>query len=470
MGQPIGGSRFKPLLKPLHLPRGFKGTISTDGYAALEKINNSQGTAANVTWTLNDGNGSIQFVGASRYGAQGQFPATADGGPAARYAAGTFEYETTPPAVPGQPVVTVHRPFENAVVTLNWLAVTNPLPAAKYEVLRGATNAGPFSKIGETNGVTFQDAAVQNGTTYFYVVHAVGAGGEIGDNSDPVSATPNPPQAGIAYIVPGGLAGNQALNKGAVGMDFDAVSPIKVTKLGVFDDSSDGLTMILTAVLYDRNTKQALATQEFNTRNQGDLIGGSPSLPLAQPLILTAGFQGSIVMWFSDSDTEKLFNTFGNPDPDLLLFDGGSILFVGSGRYGSAGQFPNTVDGGPVNRYAGATFAFEPIAAVQGPVLRFLRESDRLKLTWDNGVLQSVNSLGARGRMCLEQRPVLKPYLAQGLRNFSACGSREVVFTILFRKHASTGSDVRSAFTLIGLGSLGIRSPTVWGLTRARPL
>ncbi|MEO8427436.1 MAG: hypothetical protein ABI651_10020 [Verrucomicrobiota bacterium] len=393
-GQLIGGSRFKPLLKPLHLPRGFKGTISTDGYGALEKINNSQGSAANATWTLNDGSGSIQFVGSSRYGAQGQFPATADGGPAARYAAGTFEYETTPPAVPGQPAVTVHRPFENGVVTLNWLAVTNPLPAAKYEVLRGATNAGPFTKIGETNGVTFQDMAVQNGTTYFYVVHAVAAGGEIGGNSDPVSATPNPPQAGIAYIVPGGLAGNQALNNGAVGMDFDVISPIKVTKLGVFDDSSDGLTMILTAVLYDRSTKQALATQEFNTGNQGDPIGGSRFLPLAQPITLNAGFSGSIVIWYSDSDTEKLFNTFGNPDPDLLVFDGGSILFVGSGRFGTAGQFPNTVDGGPVNRYAGATFTFEPISAVQGPVLQFVRESDKVKLTWTSGVLQSVDRLG----------------------------------------------------------------------------
>src|SRR5205814_10446314 len=200
-GELNGGSRFKPLIKPLHLPRGFQGTISTDGYAGLERINNSQGDSANVTWTLNNGSGSIVFVGSSRYGPQGQYPGTPDGGPVARYAAGTFEYHTTPPALPGQPLVTVHRPFENRVVTLNWLAVTNPLPAVKYEVLRGPSKDGPFAKIAETSGVTFQDSAVQNGTSYFYVVRGVGAGGETGDNSIPVSATPNPRQAGIAYIV-----------------------------------------------------------------------------------------------------------------------------------------------------------------------------------------------------------------------------------------------------------------------------
>ncbi len=180
-------------------------------------------------------------------------------------------------------------------------------------------------------------------------------------------------------------------------MDFDVVFPIKVTKLGVFDDSSDGLKMTLTAVLYDRNTRQALATQEFNTGNQGDLIDGSRFLALAQPLSLAAGFQGSIVIWYSLSNgEEKLFNTFGNPlSGNLQVFDGGSILFVGSGRYGSAGQFPATADSGPANRYASATFAFEPVNSVERPVIQFVRNLDKLKLTWDGGgILETVQTLG----------------------------------------------------------------------------
>jgi len=393
-GELIGGSRFKSLQYPLHLQRGFRGTISVDYYDSLERIRNSGGDPANVTWTLNDGNGSITFVGTGRYGGADAFPANADGGPAARYASGSFEYQTRPPTVPGQPIVTVHRPLEDAMVTLNWIAVTNPLPAAKYEILRGSTNSGPFVKIGETTDTTYQDKTAANGTTYYYVVHAVASGGQVGDDSVPVSATPTPIQGGIAYIVRAGLAGNQNLANTAVGLDFDVVLPIRVTRLGVFDDSSDGLKMTLTAVLYDRATQQALATQEFTTSNQGELIGGSRFLTLAQPVELSTGFQGSMVIWFSNGTDEKLFNTFGTPAPaDLQLFDGGSILFVGGGRYGGAGTFPGTADGGPVNRYAGATFAFE--AGTQRPVLQFMHTLDKLKLTWTGGgVLERVNNLG----------------------------------------------------------------------------
>jgi hypothetical protein len=106
-GELIGGSRFKALPTPLRLAPGFQGTISTDGYAAEERIFNSHGNAAVITWTLNDGAASIRFVGTSRYGTGGEFPATADGGPAARFVAGTFEYQTTPAVVPSRPVVAI---------------------------------------------------------------------------------------------------------------------------------------------------------------------------------------------------------------------------------------------------------------------------------------------------------------------------------------------------------------------------
>src|SRR5207302_8161297 len=119
--------------------------------------------------------------------------------------------------------------------------------------------------IGETIDLTYLDTTVKNGSNYCYRVRAVAAGGQLSQYSSQVCATPNPRMAGVAYIVPAGLAGNQALAGGAVGMDFDVARPIKVTKLGVFDDSSDGLTMTLSAVLYDRAARKALATLDFTT-------------------------------------------------------------------------------------------------------------------------------------------------------------------------------------------------------------
>lgn len=397
-GTLIGGSRFKSLLQPLRLPTGFKGTITTDGYGNVEKVKNSHGNPANITWTLNDGSGSLVFVGSGRYGGAGSYPATADGGPAARYAAGTFEYYTTPPSIPGDPVVTVKLPSEANLVTLNWAAVTTPLPAAKYEVQRGEAKDGPFTKLGETADLTYADATAVNGVRYYYVVRAIGAGGEVGGNSAAVLGTPTAKLPGIAYQVPAGLAGNQALGGAAVGMDFDVVTPIRVTKLGLFDDGSDGITMALTAVLYNRAGQIVMASREFTPENQGTLVGGSRFLPLDSPVVLEAGFQGSIVMSFSDGTTEKLYNTFGNPNPavaDLRLYDAGSILFVGSSRYGGAGSYPGTADGGPVNRYAAATFEFEPTTSEPAISITYVVAANKLKLSWNGGgTLQTTDRIG----------------------------------------------------------------------------
>jgi hypothetical protein len=55
---------------------------------------NTGGTAANLALLQNFDGASIMFVGTSRYSVTpGNYPESADGGPAARYAAGTFAFE-----------------------------------------------------------------------------------------------------------------------------------------------------------------------------------------------------------------------------------------------------------------------------------------------------------------------------------------------------------------------------------------
>jgi hypothetical protein len=75
----------------------------------------------------------------------------------------------------------------NAQVTLNWSAVTG---ATGYNVKRSTTPGGPYSTVAENvYGTTYLDTAVVNGTTYYYVVTAINAGGESA-NSNEASATP----------------------------------------------------------------------------------------------------------------------------------------------------------------------------------------------------------------------------------------------------------------------------------------
>jgi hypothetical protein len=170
----------------------------------------------------------------------------------------------------------------------------------------------------------------------------------------------------IAYNVPAGTAGNQNFT-GSLGMDFDIVSDIVVTHLGVFDDGTDGLQAPLQARLYQRddanpcNTK-LLATIDFPLDDQGtDMGDGSLYKKLANPITLSAGFTCCIVASgygpLEQNGNLGVVNA-GTWDTD----DGGGLInFVGKGRFGDPNhpeQYPMSVDGGPPNRYAAGTFVY----------------------------------------------------------------------------------------------------------------
>lgn len=354
-GQPIGGMRFLPLTTPLNLPFGFRGTIQADGYGAMER-NANRGLP--TPWTTRDGSGSIAFVGGSRYGDAGSFPGTVDTGPPARYGAGTFIYETTPPLAPGRPVVRLQPARENHAASLLWDAVTLPLPAAKYQILRADVVDGPFVQIAETAELKYRDADLPNGVELFYRVRAVSAGGQAGPESDILSTVPSPRAGGIAYVVPPGTVGNQAFG-GALGMHFDVDRPVFITRLGVFDSGGDGLFLPISARLYNRDTLEVVASLAFEPGDEGELIDGSRFKNLAAPLALPAGFHGMIVA--SGYGAEEMNGNTGALDLGLTTFDGACLRFVGTSSFGLDGAgIADTPDAGPANRYAAGTFAFVP--------------------------------------------------------------------------------------------------------------
>lgn len=92
----------------------------------------------------------------------------------------------TPYGVPSPPT-NLTATAGNAQVSLTWTASQN---ATAYNVYRGTTSGGPYTKI--FTGVTatsYADNAVTNGTTYYYVVTATNQFGESGYSNE-VSATP----------------------------------------------------------------------------------------------------------------------------------------------------------------------------------------------------------------------------------------------------------------------------------------
>ncbi len=386
----VEGMRFKTLTPALSLPAGFKGLIEADGFGAAERNGNS----STPVWTTQDGNGSLLFVGTGRWGNDPfAFPDNPDGGPANRYATGTFEYETTTPLRPGTPVLSVVLPAEDAMATLSWTEVTKPMAAVNYRLFRATAADGPWTQVTETPGVSFQDTGLENGTPLFYRVIAVGGGGELSPDSNVATVTPAKRAAGIAYLNPAGKEGNQAFG-GSLGMDFDVARPVQITRLGVFDEYGDGLFLTLHAGVWDRQTQTELATLEFTPEDPGELIEGSRFKNLAAPLVLPAGFQGTMVA-YGYGDGERLFNTGNRPDDvaQLATFDGASLVFVGLSRYAATGgPYPGVRDGGPANRYAAGTFYFEPLA--EAPTLAITRNADKVKITWTGtGTLESATAV-----------------------------------------------------------------------------
>ncbi|MGO9622774.1 MAG: PEP-CTERM sorting domain-containing protein [Desulfobaccales bacterium] len=187
-----------------------------------------------------------------------------------------------------------------------------------------------------------------------------------------------PPVSTIAYNVPTNTTGNQAWT-GSLGMDFNAIHPIKVTALGVYDSGQNGIISgPLYAVIYNRDTQLAVTSVlSFTTSSPGTLIGGSLFKTLDTPVILPPG-DYSIVSWgYSASNPDGNLGYAGIV-PSTTNTGNGLISFVGSARFspqGTGGVYPtgdngytsNSLDGGPDNRYYAGTFEFTAYPAVPLP-------------------------------------------------------------------------------------------------------
>lgn len=98
------------------------------------------------------------------------------------------EVSATPVLVPPQPPTGLTAQAGNRAVSLSWNA---SFDATGYHVKRSEGAGGPFTTLSGSpvSGTGFTDTTATNGTTYHYIVTALGAGGESEATAE-VSATP----------------------------------------------------------------------------------------------------------------------------------------------------------------------------------------------------------------------------------------------------------------------------------------
>lgn len=88
---------------------------------------------------------------------------------------------------------------------IEWKAIQD----FSYKIKRSTTSGGPYTVIGTAAGIKYTDTAVNNGSTYYYVVSSVDAIGE-NPNSTEVTAKPNVGQ--VTYLKLDELSGTQGID------------------------------------------------------------------------------------------------------------------------------------------------------------------------------------------------------------------------------------------------------------------
>jgi hypothetical protein len=144
-----------------------RSTVNGSGYATV-----ASPTVTNYTNTgLTNGTTYYYVVSAVSAGGESANSAQASATPIA------------PPAAPTGLVATAG----NSQVALSWAASSG---ATGYNVKRSTVNGSGYATVASPATTSYTNTGLTNGTTYYYVVTAINAGGESG-NSSQASATPN---------------------------------------------------------------------------------------------------------------------------------------------------------------------------------------------------------------------------------------------------------------------------------------
>jgi hypothetical protein len=98
----------------------------------------------------------------------------------------TSSGDTTPPPVPTGLHVVSGSP---AGIELAWDPVVGDPSLYGYELLRGDAAGGPFTLLARITGTSYNDTAVNQGATYFYVVRSIDYSFNRSANSSPVEGT-----------------------------------------------------------------------------------------------------------------------------------------------------------------------------------------------------------------------------------------------------------------------------------------
>jgi parallel beta-helix repeat protein len=282
-------------------------------------------TIANVTTTGYTNTGLINgttyyFVVSAKVTSGGESP-------------NSSQASATPVAPPAAPTGLSATPG-NAQVSLTWSTDSG---ATSYNVKRATVSGGPYTTITNLSATSFLDTGVANGTTYYYVVSGLNAGGE-SSNSSQVSATPVAPPAAPTGLV--ATAGNAQVSL-TWNTDSGATS-YNVKRATVNGGPYTTITNITITGFIDtglnNGTTYYYVVSGLNAGGEGPNSGQASATPFAQPpaptgLSATPGNDQVSLAWNAASGATsynvKESTTSGGPYTTLTNIAGTSFVVTG---------------------------------------------------------------------------------------------------------------------------------------------
>lgn len=161
--------------------------------------------------------------------------------------------------------------------------------------------------------------------------------------------------------------GNQSWT-GALGMDFDVLSPITVTQLGAFDSGQNGFAQPVQVGIFDRSSGVLQGVSAVLSGTSNTLVGKQRFADIAD-FNLGVGNYSIVAVGFGSNEQNGNTHGAGTGGPTIDT-GGGLISFVGKSRYNAAANttlsLPSIEDFGPSNRYDAGTFQFTAVVPEPG--------------------------------------------------------------------------------------------------------
>jgi rhamnogalacturonan endolyase len=228
----------------------------------------------------------------------------------------------TPPAAPTNVVATAGA----AKVTLNWTA---PAGATSYVIGRSTITGGAYTTI--ASGVTstsFTDNSAGNGSTYFYVIAATGAGGT-GLNSAEASATP----VGVTSLIWTGSVSTAWDTATANWLNGAAAATYSDGSNVTFDDTATSTTVAISGTVTPNAVLFNNSTTTYNV-NAAGLSGpttlaklGTGTLNLTGANTYTGGTTlGAGTLVLGAANSVNVQNGLGT---GTVIFQGGTLTMNG---------------------------------------------------------------------------------------------------------------------------------------------